>query len=72
MIFCKKILDLEVDNMNIFKIVCLKILCRIYSRHVGGNVGYKLLKFAEEFYFRYSVPIMESFVKLLMDTNNSH
>lgn len=46
MIFCKKILDLSISDMIPLKIVCLKILSRIYSRHIGGNVSYKLIKFA--------------------------
>jgi hypothetical protein len=46
MIFCKKILELSVENMFSLKIICLKILNRLYSRHTGVNVGYKYIKFA--------------------------
>jgi|JI7StandDraft_1071085.scaffolds.fasta_scaffold342438_1 hypothetical protein len=37
------------------KIACLKILSRMYSRHTGSNVGYKLLKFAQDFHEKYSI-----------------
>lgn len=46
MVFCKKILDLSIADMSPLKIACLKILSRIYSRHISGNVSYKLIKFA--------------------------
>lgn len=35
MIFCKKILDLQVQEMTPLKVVCLKILARLYSRHAS-------------------------------------
>jgi hypothetical protein len=58
--------------MTPLKSTCLKILSRLYSRHTGSNVGYKLLKFAEDFHAKYSVPMMETFVKQLMDKSNDN
>ena len=71
MIFCKKIVDLNIPEMVSLKIACLKILSRLYSRHAGSTVGYKLLKFSQEFHEKYSVAMGESFIMQLMnpDTN---
>ena len=70
MIFCKKILDLQVQQMVPLKIACLKILNRLYSRHTSDKISYKLLKFAEDFHNSYSTPYVETFVMLLMDQNS--
>ncbi len=47
MVFCKKIIDLQIDQMGPLKIAALKILSRLYSRHTTSSIPYKLLKFSE-------------------------
>lgn len=54
MVFCKKIVDLQVEEMVPLKLACLKILSRLYARHAGSNISYKLLKFSQEFHQKYS------------------
>lgn len=57
--------------MEPLKVICLKILNRLYSRHAASNVPYKLIKFSQDFHERYSNPMVEVFMLLLMNSNSS-
>ena len=70
MIFCKKILELPSKDLEPLKIVTLKILVRLYSRHTTSKVEYKLMSFALDFHQKYSRVMVETFVMQLLNSDN--